>query len=184
MHQCILLVTCLLALFDSSLAQSYKTPIVKWAQKPDKLFMEIMVSEASNVVVNFTTTSVFFQGVSRGDNYRLNLQFLRPINSNSSSFQVSGKSVLLDMPKRTSEPCWKRLTRSKQKMSFLKVDFDRWDSTGCEGAKRKWKEDHQKPEEEATADAWEKARADIKKNAKKRGDKGKKEDGRRRRDDL
>merc|ERR1712113_1292266 len=44
------------------------------------------------------------------------------------------------MGKLRSEPCWKRLLKSKTQHSWLKKDQDRWYTDECQRAKEQWRE--------------------------------------------
>ncbi|KOB61877.1 hypothetical protein PFHG_03647 [Plasmodium falciparum HB3] len=67
-----------------------------------------------------------------GKHYELILNLLRPIIPENCSYSVLQKGLKL------KEPCWKRLTKEKEKQHFLIKDKILGDGNDCEEAKEIW----------------------------------------------
>merc|ERR1712060_670675 len=48
--------------------------------------------------------------------------------------------IEFELKKMRKEPCWKRLVKSKEQMSWLKKHHDRWYTEECQHAKELWRE--------------------------------------------
>eukprot|EP00386_Alphamonas_edax_P003684 GDKI01011146.1.p1 GENE.GDKI01011146.1~~GDKI01011146.1.p1 ORF type:complete len:212 (-),score=66.67 GDKI01011146.1:128-763(-) len=117
-----------------------KTPIVKWGQKPDKLFLTVKLAHMKNPVIKMTKRKVFVSGESGGEKYELNLPLLRNINVTTSKYELRETEIYFDIDKAKKEPCWIRATAWKESPVWLKRDMDRWDTDGCYEAKTRWRE--------------------------------------------
>lgn len=117
-----------------------KSPRVKWGQKPDRLYLTVMMPDAKDPIINVEEKKVYIKGESRGEQYELEIPLLRPINTTESSHQINAWSVTFDLKKMRKEPCWLRLTRSKATHAWLKKDTDRVYADECQYAKEQWRE--------------------------------------------
>merc|ERR1712060_704505 len=57
-----------------------------------------------------------------------------------SKHKINNWKATFDLLKLAKEPCWKRLTRSKKTISWLKKDPDRVYTDECQHAKELWRE--------------------------------------------
>uniref|UniRef100_A0A6V0I2Q4 CS domain-containing protein n=1 Tax=Zooxanthella nutricula TaxID=1333877 RepID=A0A6V0I2Q4_9DINO len=121
-------------------AQGSKVPVVKWGQKPDRVYLTIPLPEVEEPNVEFNENGVRFSGQSRGQDYDIDLILLRGIVAENSTHVVNKWSVTMEMPKARSEPCWKRLLKTKETFTWLKKDHDRWYAQECQHAKEEWRQ--------------------------------------------
>ncbi|CAK0831551.1 unnamed protein product [Prorocentrum cordatum] len=96
--------------------------------------------DMSDPEVTIQDKRIFFKGVSRGDDYEIDIDLLRGINTTDSKYTVDQWKITFDLKKVRREPCWNRLTRSKKKHAWLKKDQDRWYISDCQHAKELWRE--------------------------------------------
>eukprot|EP00418_Pyrodinium_bahamense_P075726 CAMPEP_0179056494 /NCGR_PEP_ID=MMETSP0796-20121207/23840_1 /TAXON_ID=73915 /ORGANISM="Pyrodinium bahamense, Strain pbaha01" /LENGTH=205 /DNA_ID=CAMNT_0020753169 /DNA_START=36 /DNA_END=653 /DNA_ORIENTATION=+ len=117
-----------------------KTPLVKWGQRPDRLYLTIPLPDVSEPEVTMEERRIYFKGISRGEEYEVTLKLLRGINVTESKHDINQWSISFDLKKLRKEPCWKRLLRSKSNFQWLKKDQDRWYFEDCQHAKEQWRE--------------------------------------------
>ncbi|CAJ1330130.1 unnamed protein product [Effrenium voratum] len=134
-----------------------KVPHVQWGQKPDRLYLTIPLKEVTEPEVELEEKRIFFKGISHGQDYEVNLHLLRGINVTTSKYDLSEKAVSFELPKLVSEPCWKRLIRSKKPAPHIKKDTARLYPDQCYDMMVQWREAyfyaklHPKEAEEAKA---------------------------------
>eukprot|EP00913_Durusdinium_trenchii_P013551 g12721.t1 len=100
-----------------------KTPTVQWGQKPERLYVTIPLKEVTEPEVELEDERIYFRGISQGQEYEVNLKLLRGINVTSSKYDLNDKAIAFDLPKLHTEPCWRRLTRSKKTQPYIKKDL-------------------------------------------------------------
>ncbi|OLP97851.1 hypothetical protein AK812_SmicGene19744 [Symbiodinium microadriaticum] len=83
---------------------------------------------------------VYFRGVSHGQEWEVSLKLLRSINVSTSKYDLDKKGVNFDLPKLVSEPCWKRLLKSKKPMPHIKKDTSRLYPDECYEKMLQWRE--------------------------------------------
>mmetsp|Transcript_85875 Transcript_85875/g.243542 ORF Transcript_85875/g.243542 Transcript_85875/m.243542 type:complete len:219 (-) Transcript_85875:72-728(-) len=131
----------LLALaLPSAAVSGAKAPVVKWGQKPDRIYLTIPLPDVTDPEVTMEERRILFRGMSRGEDYEANLKLLRGINVTESKHDMNKWSVTFDLKKLRREPCWKRLLRTKSTFQWLKKDHDRWYTDECQHAKELWRE--------------------------------------------
>lgn len=120
------------------------SPIVKWAQRTDKLYITIELYESHGAQVTLTTDNrhLLFKAGSRGKNYALDLHFhaaIQPFVDRSKQVHF-GKRWIKIMVFKAEEDAhfWPRLLADKfSKPPFLKIDWDNWmEDEGDEALKR------------------------------------------------
>merc|ERR1712151_1451108 len=117
-----------------------KTPVVKWGQRPDRLYLTIPLTDVTEPEVIMEERRIVFKGISRRQDYHVSLKLLRGINVTESKHDINTWSIQFDLKKLRKEPCWKRLLRSKSSFSWLKKDHDHWYTEECQHAKELWRE--------------------------------------------
>eukprot|EP00928_Gymnodinium_smaydae_P080775 TRINITY_DN64405_c0_g1_i1.p1 TRINITY_DN64405_c0_g1~~TRINITY_DN64405_c0_g1_i1.p1 ORF type:complete len:244 (+),score=57.15 TRINITY_DN64405_c0_g1_i1:56-733(+) len=118
-----------------------KTPSVKWGQKPDSLFLTVVLPEVEDLDVKYERRRLIVKGKSHGVDYKADMKFLRPINKSASSHEVQRWSIKFVLKKEKEEPCWLKLLAGKGAApGWLKKDVDRAYPEDCLRAKEKWRE--------------------------------------------
>lgn len=109
-----------------------KTPTVLWAQRADVVFLTIEVpdvdKESAVVKVVDGGTRVLFDAESKSyGGYKLELTLLNEVDETSSKITIGDRSIVLVLAKKdTNGDFWSRLTKDKSKLSYLKVDWNKW----------------------------------------------------------
>lgn len=109
-------------------------PSVKWAERKDKLFITLEVSNATAVKINCEERSVAVAGngitASSAESapFELKINLQKPIDPSSSTYKVLGQTIQLLVVKAESGPFWGRLTEepTKATKSWLSADWNLW----------------------------------------------------------
>ncbi|KAJ5558818.1 hypothetical protein N7535_009301 [Penicillium sp. DV-2018c] len=113
------------------------TPEVTWAQRssdsePERNYLYVNIKAAdvpkSEATLSITEKNVTFKGPSKkGVTYSVSLDLFAEIDPENSKVNHSDREVELVLRKKELKTeFWPRLLESKQKMHFLKTDFDKW----------------------------------------------------------
>ncbi|KAJ5952579.1 HSP20-like chaperone [Penicillium vulpinum] len=113
------------------------TPEVTWAQRssdsdPERNYLYVNIKAAevpkADATLSITEKNVTFKGVSRkGVTYSVSLDLFAEIDPDNSKINHTDRDVELVLRKKElKEEFWPRLLESKQKMHFLKTNFDKW----------------------------------------------------------
>eukprot|EP00747_Dinoflagellata_sp_TGD_P164324 gnl/TRDRNA2_/TRDRNA2_184117_c0_seq1.p1 gnl/TRDRNA2_/TRDRNA2_184117_c0~~gnl/TRDRNA2_/TRDRNA2_184117_c0_seq1.p1 ORF type:complete len:224 (-),score=64.70 gnl/TRDRNA2_/TRDRNA2_184117_c0_seq1:112-783(-) len=117
-----------------------KHPVVKWGQKPERLYITVLAPNVEEPEVVMEEKRISFKGWSRGEEIEVNLPLLRKINVTGSKREINDWSVSFDLMKSRKEPCWKRLMKSTKQPNWLKKDYDHWYTDQCQYMKEQWRE--------------------------------------------
>jgi len=103
-------------------------PAVEWAQRTEKIFLTILVDDFKNPTIDCSDDKLIIKGVGGASkqNYECELEFFKPIASESIKKESSDRCLSFVLPKKESGPYWPRLLKSNTKYHWLKVDFDKW----------------------------------------------------------
>ncbi|KAJ5200351.1 HSP20-like chaperone [Penicillium cf. griseofulvum] len=113
------------------------TPEVTWAQRssdsdPERNYLYVNIKAAevpkADATLNITEKNVTFKGTSRkGVTYSVSLDLFAEIDPENSKVNHTDRDVELVLRKKElKEEFWPRLLENKQKMHFLKTNFDKW----------------------------------------------------------
>ncbi|KAL6504199.1 hypothetical protein OROGR_026122 [Orobanche gracilis] len=104
-------------------------PIVKWAQRSDKLFITVELPDAENVKLNLDPEGKFFFSATGGvDNipYEIDIHLFDKIDVNESKASFTSRNICY-LVKKAESKWWSRLLKQEGKPPvFLKVDWDKW----------------------------------------------------------
>jgi len=118
-------------------------PEVKWAQRKDKVFLSVYVEDCKEPKINLEDKSFSFSGKggSKAQEYAVKLDLFGEVDVKESKQANLGRNWFFTFKKKDTEaPFWPRLTKEKQKLHFLKVDFSRWQDEDDSDTEEK--EDH------------------------------------------
>ncbi|OQE32975.1 hypothetical protein PENFLA_c001G00869 [Penicillium flavigenum] len=113
------------------------TPEVTWAQRssdsdPERNYLYVNIKAAdvpkADATLSITEKNVSFKGPSKkGVTYSVSLDLFAEIDPENSKVNHTDRDVELVLRKKElKEEFWPRLLESKQKMHFLKTNFDKW----------------------------------------------------------
>ncbi|KAF6142605.1 hypothetical protein GIB67_015091, partial [Kingdonia uniflora] len=104
-------------------------PEIKWAQREDKVYLTVLLSDAKNTKVNLEPEGVFsFSGsAGSGDNlYEVKLNLFDKVNVEESKINTGLRSIFCVIEK-AEKGWWKKLLRGDEKTPhYVKVDWDKW----------------------------------------------------------
>ncbi|XP_068636766.1 co-chaperone protein p23-1-like [Aristolochia californica] len=104
-------------------------PLVKWAQRTDKVFITIELPDAKDVKLKLEPEGKFFFSATAGsDNtpYEIDLDLYDTVNVEESKSSVGLRSIRY-IVKKAEEKWWSRLMKQQGKPPvFVKVDWDKW----------------------------------------------------------
>ncbi|EMF09545.1 HSP20-like chaperone [Sphaerulina musiva SO2202] len=123
---------------DAKIGSKTLTPEVTWAQRSsaseaekNHIFLTIAVPDVDpkKIKLDIQPQSLSFSGYSESKkaDYAVTLEFFAEIDPSASKIHHSPRAVELVLQKKELKAeYWDRLLKDKQKVHFLKTDFDRW----------------------------------------------------------
>ncbi|XP_009769848.1 co-chaperone protein p23-1 isoform X1 [Nicotiana tabacum] len=104
-------------------------PQVKWAQRPDVVYLTVLLPDAKDSKVNLDPEGVFTFSATAGAgdrHYELKLELLDKVNVEESKISIGVRSIVCVLQK--AEPkWWNKLLRGDAKTPhYVKVDWDKW----------------------------------------------------------
>eukprot|EP00933_Yihiella_yeosuensis_P058493 TRINITY_DN59001_c0_g1_i1.p1 TRINITY_DN59001_c0_g1~~TRINITY_DN59001_c0_g1_i1.p1 ORF type:complete len:234 (-),score=42.00 TRINITY_DN59001_c0_g1_i1:95-796(-) len=120
--------------------EAVRTPIVEWGQKPDRLFIRLPLKDVAEPEFNLEDQRIYFKGFSNGEEYEVDLHLIRGINVTAKKVDFTPSQVTFEFPKLRSEPCWKRLLKTKQQSSWLRKDKRHHYYNDCHDKMVQWRE--------------------------------------------
>jgi len=110
-------------------APPHRSPAVKWAQREDKIFLTINLTQCKDAKVEILPEGKFsFTGHGGPDQqeYKFELELNGEIDVEGSKRLLNDLKLFFTLAKKESGPYWPRLTKEKVRLHWLKVDFDKW----------------------------------------------------------
>ena len=108
------------------MAEKPKTqfPILKWAQRKDKLFITICVVHSKKPIVDLTDGKrIKYQGTDGSVNYYFDIELYDEIVKEESKYTLDSRNIFLNLKKKTSGPYWPRLLKDEKKYHWIEVDW-------------------------------------------------------------
>ncbi|CAK9168237.1 unnamed protein product [Ilex paraguariensis] len=104
-------------------------PEVKWAQRPGKVYVTVLLPDSQNAKVNLDPEGVFtfFANAGAGNHvYELKLDLFDKVNVEESKINVGVRSIFCVLEKAENK-WWTKLLRGDDKAPhYVKVDWDKW----------------------------------------------------------
>ncbi|KAL6218262.1 hypothetical protein ACLB2K_011477 [Fragaria x ananassa] len=104
-------------------------PIVKWAQRPDTLYITIDLPDAQDVKLKLGPEGKFLFSATTGKEktpYEVDLDLYDKIDVNESKASIGLRNICY-LVKKAESKWWSRLIKQEGKTPvFLKVDWDKW----------------------------------------------------------
>lgn len=102
-------------------------PIIKWAQRKDRVFIEVGLRDISEEKIDLTETTISFQGTSDKVKYAFDFELFGPINKEESKWTKTGFHLLIVLQKKeTDKPFWPRITKATAKNQYIQIDWAKW----------------------------------------------------------
>ncbi|CAA3028142.1 Hypothetical predicted protein [Olea europaea subsp. europaea] len=104
-------------------------PLIKWAQRSDKLFITVELPDAKNVKLNLEPEGKFFFSATSGANnvpYEIDIDLYDKVDVNESKASFMSRNICY-LVKKAESKWWSRLLKQEGKPPvFIKVDWDKW----------------------------------------------------------
>ncbi|KAF5399057.1 Cytosolic prostaglandin E synthase [Paragonimus heterotremus] len=104
------------------------TPPVLWAQRKDALYVTISLGDVKDKKLDLKEGSLYFRGKSgtpKSSEYEIQIEFYGQVDPEGSR-QLSTDREIVMYIKKKEMGFWPRLLSSSKKVTWLKVDFNRW----------------------------------------------------------
>ncbi|CAK60448.1 unnamed protein product (macronuclear) [Paramecium tetraurelia] len=115
------------------------SPIVKWAQRKDNVFLTVEVRDLKDEKVELTTSSLKFSASAEGVNYVFEINFFADVVVEESKWTNYGLNVRFILSKKDKTASyWTRLIKEPHKLQYLQVDWTKYideDDEAEEGGK-------------------------------------------------
>ena len=99
-------------------------PILKWAQRKDRLFITISVVHSKKQIVDLTDGKrIKYQGTDGTVNYAFDIELYDEISKEESKYTLESRNIFLNLKKKTSGPYWPRLLKDEKKYHWIEVDW-------------------------------------------------------------
>jgi len=105
------------------------TAPIKWAQRSDSLYVTIALADVKDETINLENETLTFSGKSEGKEYKVDIAFLKPVDSKGSTYKVLPRSVQMHVMKtdKDDDEFWPRLLKDKAlAKNQVKIDWDRY----------------------------------------------------------
>ena len=99
-------------------------PMIKWAQRKDRLFITINVVHSKKPIVDLTDGKrIKYQGTDGSVNYAFDMELYDEISKDESKYTLESRNIFLNLKKKTSGPYWPRLLKDEKKYHWIEVDW-------------------------------------------------------------
>ena len=99
-------------------------PILKWAQRKDKLFITIMVVHTKKPSVDIVEGKTLnYSGTDGTKNYSFEIELFDEVLKDESKYTLDARNIFLNLKKKTSGPYWPRLTKDTKKLHWVEIDW-------------------------------------------------------------
>ena len=99
-------------------------PMIKWAQRKDRLFITINVVHSKKPIVDLTDGKrIKYQGTDVTVNYAFDMELYDEISKDESKYTLESRNIFLNLKKKTSGPYWPRLLKDEKKYHWIEVDW-------------------------------------------------------------
>lgn len=102
-------------------------PITRWAQRKDRVFVEVQLRDILNENIELTENTLTFVGQSDKDKYAFNFEFYASVDKEASKWNKTGYHLMFVLEKKDKDASfWPRLLKGKEKNQYVQVDWSKW----------------------------------------------------------
>ena len=105
------------------MASKTQFPILKWAQRKDKLFITINVVHSKKPTIEIEGKKMKYQGTDGNINYAFDIELYDEIDKENSKYTLDARNIFLKLKKKKEGPYWPRLTTDKVKYHWIEIDW-------------------------------------------------------------
>ena len=99
-------------------------PILKWAQRKDRLYLTIMVVHTKKPTIDIIDGKTLkYSGTDGQKNYAFEIELFDEVLKEESKYNLEARNVFLNIKKKTEGPYWERLTKDSVKRHWIETDW-------------------------------------------------------------
>ena len=99
-------------------------PILKWAQRKDRLYLTIMVVHTKKPTIDIIDGKTLkYSGTDGQKNYAFEIELFDEVLKEESKYNLEGRNVFLNIKKKKEGPYWERLTKDSVKRHWIETDW-------------------------------------------------------------
>ena len=103
-------------------------PIIQWYQSESYVYMEIMLNNTKNNVIDISNESFLFECDKDNKHYLVCFKLFDNIVENMSSHKITDRSIKITIKKEDEDNEWSRLLKNKELYkNQIKYDWDKFD---------------------------------------------------------
>ena len=96
-----------------------KFPMIKWAQRKDKLFITISVVHSKKPIVDLTDGKrIKYQGTDGTVNYAFDIELYDEISKDESKYTLESRNIFLNLKKKNIRTILAKITQRRKKISL------------------------------------------------------------------
>ena len=100
-------------------------PIIKWAQRKDRLFITINVVHSKKPIVDLTDGKrIKYQGTDGTVNYSFDIELYDEISKDESKYTLDARNIFLNLKKKNFRTILATLTQRRKKISLDRSRLD------------------------------------------------------------
>ena len=100
-------------------------PIIKWAQRKDRLFITINVVHSKKPIVDLTDGKrIKYQGTDGTVNYSFDIELYDEISKEESKYTLDARNIFLNLKKKNFRTILATLTQRRKKISLDRSRLD------------------------------------------------------------
>ena len=108
-------------------------PILKWAQRKDKIFLTINVVHDKKPIIDLTDGKrIKYKGTDGKINYAFDIEFFDEIVKEESKYTLESRHIFLNLKKKNVGFYWPRLLKDKNKYHWIEIDWMYYSEEGEE----------------------------------------------------
>ncbi|KAI6203192.1 CS domain protein [Aphelenchoides besseyi] len=109
----------------TTVGSTQRNPTILWAQRKELVYLTVEVEKLNVVELKCDGNKLSFKGSDNTANFDVELELFDNLNWNDHK-QVEGSRYLVLVIPKTEQKWWPRLLKKAGKVSWIKVDFDKW----------------------------------------------------------
>ena len=103
---------------------SSQFPMLKWAQRKDKLYITINVVHSKTPKIEINGKKMKYEGTDGTKNYSFELELYDEIDKENSKYNLDTRNIFLNLKKKKEGEYWPRLTLNKIKYHWIEIDWN------------------------------------------------------------
>ena len=106
------------------ISEKTQFPILKWAQRKDRLFITINVVHSSKPSVDIVEgKKLKYAGTDGKTQYAFEIELYDEVLKEESKYNLDARTIFLNLKKKTEGPYWPRLLKENLKYQWIQVDW-------------------------------------------------------------